>query len=155
LLIEVLDQARVNIREGVDPALLEKERVLQRLLNSKAESQTRLLSQKHTEEDASAMNKELEAIILDYQRVRAEIRANGTRYALLTQPSRLDLKTIQQDVLDPDTLLLEYSLGERRSFLWAVTPESIAQFNLPPREQIETVARNLYRLTVARDVHPK
>jgi hypothetical protein len=49
-------------------------------------------------------------------------------------------------VLDQDTLLLEYSLGEERSYLWAVTPTSITSYELPKRAEIEAAARQVYAL---------
>src|SRR5262245_38467988 len=42
--------------------------------------------------------------------------------------------------------MLEYALGAERSFLWAVTNGSIASFELPGRDEIETVARCEYEL---------
>ena len=36
--------------------------------------------------------------------------------------------------------LLQYSLGKERSYLWAVTPNSINSYELPGREAIETSA---------------
>jgi CHAT domain-containing protein len=41
---------------------------------------------------------------------------------------------------------LEYSLGEKRSFLWAVTPSSLRVFTLPGRAEIEAVALRAYGL---------
>ncbi|HVS00537.1 MAG TPA: CHAT domain-containing tetratricopeptide repeat protein [Thermoanaerobaculia bacterium] len=61
----------------------------------------------------------------------------------------LDLRQIQTEVVDPGTLLLEYSLGEERSFLWAVTPGSLASFELPARAVIEDAARRAYPLLAA------
>jgi CHAT domain-containing protein len=55
------------------------------------------------------------------------------------------LKEIRDRVLDPDTLLLEYSLGEDRSFLWAVTSDTLQSYTLPSRAVIEAAARSLYR----------
>jgi len=48
------------------------------------------------------------------------------------------------------TLLLEYALGEKRSFLWAVTPDSITSYQLPPREEVEAAARRVYGLLISR-----
>jgi hypothetical protein len=42
-LLESLAEGRTDIRQGVDPALVEHERSLQQTLNSKAERQMRLL----------------------------------------------------------------------------------------------------------------
>ena len=82
----------------------------------------------------------------EYQEVEAEIRATSPRYAALTQPQPLSLAEIQQQVLDPDTLLLEYALGEERSYLWAVSPTSINSYQLPKRAEIEAAARRFHDL---------
>jgi hypothetical protein len=47
----------------------------------------------------------------------------------LTQSKPVTLAEIQQQVLD-DTLLLQYSLGEERSYLQAVTKTSITSYEL-------------------------
>lgn len=49
-----------------------------------------------------------------------------------------------QALLDPDTLLLSYSLGESGSHLFAVTSNSLDLFDLPPRGQIEEAARRVH-----------
>src|SRR5262249_48125453 len=49
-------------------------------------------------------------------------------------------------LLDPDTVLLEYSLGEERSFLWLVTTTSMASFVLPKRKEIEAAVKNVLNL---------
>ena len=108
------------IREGVDPALLERERSLQRLLTAKAERQMQLLSGKSKEAEAMAISKELSDLTTEYDEVQALIRSRSPRYAALTQPQPLGLSEIQQQVLDDDTLLLEYALGEERSYLGCI-----------------------------------
>ena len=62
------------------------------------------------------------------------------------------LEALQRDVLDSRTLLLEYSLGEVRSYLFAVDSESLTSFLLPGRAEIEDRARELRRLLTARNV---
>ena len=149
-LLDSLAEVQTNIRAGVSPELLERERSLQQDLNAKADQQMRLLSRKHTAEQATVLAKELEGLTTEYEQVLAQIRQASPRYASLTQPAPLSLKQIQSEVLDSDTLLLEYSLGEERSYLWAVTPTSITSFELPKRAEIETAARRVYDLLVAK-----
>lgn len=55
-------------------------------------------------------------------------------------------------MLDDDTLLLEYALGEERSHLWAVTADTVEAFELPARREVEALAREFYQLVV--DSHP-
>jgi CHAT domain-containing protein/Tfp pilus assembly protein PilF len=145
-LLETLAETRSNIREGVAPDLLESERTLQRQINANAERLTRLLGGQHTPEQALVVQKELDSSLTAFQQVQAQIRTAGPRYAALTQPQPLTVREIQQQVLDPDSLLLEYSLGEERSFLWAISPTSITSFALPKRAKVEAAARRVYGL---------
>jgi CHAT domain-containing protein len=122
---------------------------LQQQLNAKEQYRIKLLSGKHTEEQAAGAEKELRDLLTQYQEVQAQIRTTSPRYAELMQPQPLSLKEIQQQVLDEDTMLLEYALGEERSYLWAVTPTSIASFELPKRAEIEETAKHVYQLLTA------
>jgi len=75
---------------------------------------------------------------------------NSPRYSALTKPAPLSLREIQRTVVDDDTLLLEYDLGER-PVLWAVTPKSIALHVLPVRSEIDAMARQVYQSLNARN----
>jgi len=149
-LLELLKEARADIRQGVDGSLLERERSLQQRLNARAAAQVSLLNRMHTPEQAAAAAKEIAAITAEYEEVRAQIRARSPRYAALTQPQPLGLTEIQQQALDEDTLLLEYALGEKRSYLWLVSQISIDSYELPPRAEIETATRRVYELLTQR-----
>jgi len=155
-LLDILTEARAHIRQGADPILLDRERTTQQQLSVKSERLTRLLASKHSEEQETAARKEVDAILSDYQDVEAQIRARSPRYAALTQPQPLTSKEIRQ-LLDDETLLLEYALGEERSYLWAVTPTSIKSYELPRRAEIEADARRVYDLLVkkADTLHPE
>ncbi len=150
-LLEILTEARADIRQGVNPVLLERERSVQEQLGAKSGELMRLLSGPHTEEQATATRKDVEALLADYQDVEAQIRAKSPHYAALAQPQPLSLKEIQQQVLDEDTLLLEYALGEERSYLWAVTTTAITAYELPKRAEIEKLARRVYASLTARN----
>jgi CHAT domain-containing protein len=56
------------------------------------------------------------------------------------------LKEIQQEILDSDTILLQYALGEKKSFLWAIAKDSVKSYELPPRAEIEAIVRRAYAL---------
>ena len=149
-LLEGLVEGRADIRKGVDPSLLEQERSLLQLLNGKMESRVRLLNGVPAPEKVAALTKEIEALISEYHELSSEIRSKSPQYAALTQPPHLTLSEIQHQLLDADTLLLEYSLGDERSYLWAVTQNSFNSFQLPGRAAIETAARRVYGFLTAR-----
>lgn len=143
-LLELLAEAGTEIRQGVDPVLIERERSLALRLNAKAERQAQLLAGKPNANQLAAADKEIESLLAEYQQVQALIRANSPRYAALTQPQPASLSHIQSRVLDPDTLLLEYALGEERSYLWAISATSLTSYDLPRRADIEAAARRFY-----------
>jgi CHAT domain-containing protein/Tfp pilus assembly protein PilF len=147
-LLEMLAEASADISEGIDAALLERERSLQKRINAGAEYQYRLLSERHTREQVEAAKRELDSLIDESRQVEAKIRETSPRYAELKYPQPLGLPEIQR-MLDPETLLLEYSLGEERSYLWAVTPTRVESFELPKRAEIEALARQSYEWLAA------
>src|ERR1700686_1990426 len=139
-LLELLAEAGADIRQGVDSELVERERSLQRQLNARAQRQVQFLSGPHTAEQAKAVAKGIEDLTTEFQQVEAQIRQTSPHYAALTQPRPVALGEIQTQVLDADTLLLEYSLGAKRSYLWAVSQTGINGYELPKRSEIEAAA---------------
>ncbi len=150
-LLELLTEAGAEIRQGVNASLVERERDLRQSISDKADRQLRLLSGAHSENQVTTVAKEIAALTSDYDLVLAEMRETSPRYAALTQPVPLSLNEIQTQLLDENTLLLEYALGENKSFVWAVTPTSIKSFALPSQAEIEAAARRVYDLVTASD----
>lgn len=143
-LLEILAEANADIRAGVDLELVERERALQQQINAKAQEQTKLASYQ-TREQRAALAQEIESLTNELQQIQTRIRQTSPRYAALTQPQPLHAEQIQL-LLDKDTLLLEYSLGDERSYLWVVSQSSIASYELPARDEIEGLARQTYAL---------
>jgi len=150
-LLEMLSAAHVDIRKGVDAALLQRERSLQSDIAAKSNLHLRLLGDKQTEQQAAAVSKEIEGLLTQHKDVEEQIRVSSPSYAALTQPQPLTAKEIQEQVLDNDTILLEYSLGEDRSYLFALTSSSLNGYELPKRAEIESKTRSLYDLLTERD----
>src|SRR5262249_31653418 len=84
-----------------------------------------------------------------YQKAQADIRRASPHYAALARPQPLTLPEMQRQ-LDEDTLLLEYSLGEKRSYLWAIRRDALTSYELPGRKEIEQTALQVYDLLTAR-----
>lgn len=146
-LVETLEQGQVDVSQKVDPALVERERSLRKLIDAKSESQARLGSGPHSNLQAAALNKEIVELLAEYGEIKEQIQAASPKYAAMSDLGTMSLTEIQRDVLDPDTLLVEYALSERRSYLFAVTPNSIESFQLPPKADIERAARQVYDLS--------
>jgi polyhydroxyalkanoate synthesis regulator phasin len=76
-LLEMLNESRVDIREGADSALIERERKLSQLLDAKSGSLVRLLGQQNTQERVTALKKEINQLENEHQQVRGEIRKSS------------------------------------------------------------------------------
>jgi CHAT domain-containing protein len=138
-LLDILSEAKLDIRQGVDKSLIERELALQKQLNAKDEERR---ASKNAAISAD-LDKEIQKLSAAYQDLQAEIKRANPRLATLTQPKPAELKEIQR-TLDADTLLLEYSLGNESSYLWIVSQHSIKSFTLPKRQDIEAKAREFY-----------
>ena len=150
-LLNLLTESNADIREGIDPKLLQKESEVKNLLAARMENLTKTLSKKSKLEDTETLKREIEEIRAEYEQIQAQIRAASPRYAALTQPKPLTLSEIQNKVLDTESVLIEYALGAEKSYLWIVTKNDFQTIELPKREKIETVARQVYNALTARN----
>jgi CHAT domain-containing protein len=77
-------------------------------------------------------------------------------YARLTQPPILTLAEIQATLReDEGTVLLEYLLGDERSYLWFVSADTFVAQELPGRRVLETLSQEVYQALTARQLQPK
>jgi CHAT domain-containing protein len=93
--------------------------------------------------EAAAVEREMAALTEELDRVEAAIHTANPRYAALVKPRTLSTAEIQRQLPGDGTTLLEYSLGRERSYLWAVTKNSLQAYELPPRAEIEQTAQAL------------
>lgn len=154
-LLEILNEAGADIRLEADPALLAKEHEIRNEVSARDSRLKKLLDEENPNgAKLEEARQKLETALDQYQQIQVKLRQSSPRYAALTQPQPLSLGEIQRQVLDGGALLLEYSLGAEKSFLWAVTSDSFASFELPGRARIEEAARDYYKLLTVRSERP-
>jgi CHAT domain-containing protein/tetratricopeptide (TPR) repeat protein len=145
-LLDLLYEAGAQIRHDADPDLLEREQELQRKLNRVELKRLKLRDRpKQSPEELAESDRQVQAVIAELDTLRGEILARSPRYAALTRPAPLSLQEVRR-LVDESTLLLQYWLGEERGFVWTVTPTTVASFELPGRDLIESAAREAYDL---------
>jgi CHAT domain-containing protein/tetratricopeptide (TPR) repeat protein len=149
-MLETLSAARVGDRRAADPALREREASLRKELNERAERRMRLQAGGgRAEAEAAALAKEIDELTSQLREVEAQIRVGSLEHTASLQTQPLGLKAIQERVLGEDTLLLEYALGEERSYLWLVAKDSLRSYELPARGRIEEAANRVRSLLAA------
>ena len=149
-LVELLQEARVNIKQGVDPKQIEQAQDLQEKLNLRFRQRTAAFSRKANGEQIAKITNEINTLTTELESLQVKIRRDNPRYADLTQGASVSAKEIQT-LLDDETVLLEYKLGTARSFLWLVTKDSIVMHTLPARGAIEKTAKEFYDALTSRD----
>ena len=150
VLLDALLDARVDVREGIEPELLARERTLQKQINDTSGTLSKSLQTPDRKAEAREASGTLERLGDEYQQLQTLIRQRSPRYAALTQREPLSTTDIQRTILDGDTVLLEFALGETRSWLWAVSTDALVTVTLPPRAEIDAATRKVYERVTAR-----
>ncbi|MEG4252237.1 CHAT domain-containing tetratricopeptide repeat protein [Microcoleus sp. Pol10D4] len=142
-LLELLFESNANIREGIDPDLLQQEKSVQQQLDDIEKQRIETISSPNPNQTKiGEIDSQRLALLQQYQQLQTKIRTASPRYAALTQPQPLTLPEIQKQILDENTILLQYSLGTNRSYLWVVTSTGVTSYELPKQVDIETAAKD-------------
>jgi CHAT domain-containing protein len=149
-LLESLAESRIDIRKGVEEDLLARELRVREIYNAKALREMELLEQRGDKAQLDPLEDEMALLAAEYDRIQSQIRSGSPNFATLTQPEPSTIQEIQRNLLDDDSLLLEFALGKERSFLWVVSNKGVAAATLPGRSEIEGRARRLYELLTTR-----
>jgi CHAT domain-containing protein/predicted negative regulator of RcsB-dependent stress response len=153
-LLDNIGETRVSITKGVDPTQLEREASLQTMLDAAVERYTQMRTTNPTAPTLQQLSNQVQQLTNEYQELQGQIRLQSPRYAALVQPEPLKLNQIQNEILDGNSLLLEYSLGEENTYLWAVTRDEFSSYVLPKRSEIDKKVRRLRELMAARVALP-
>lgn len=151
-LLDLLGESQADLRRGAPPGLVERERELRASIQAMAEYEMNLSpSEKGSGEGAEVVS-QMARLRADYQELQIQLREQSQSRFSLARFEPASLEQIQKELkANGDTMLLEYSLGDERSYLWTVTSNSVRGYELPSRKLIEESTRELYELITARE----
>jgi CHAT domain-containing protein/tetratricopeptide (TPR) repeat protein len=130
--------------QSVDPALLAERQSLKRRITAKDRE---LRAPAGSGVPKAAIEQQIEQLLEQLREVADRIRSADPESAPSSSGALpLPAAEIQRELLDDGTLLLEYYLGTPKSYLWAVTSESVASFELPGRDQLDPLLRSTHEL---------
>jgi CHAT domain-containing protein/tetratricopeptide (TPR) repeat protein len=137
-LLDMLGESGAEITADVPAALLEERRENQRRQEEIAAELTGVsLGGTGKKKSLEDLEEELTGLQEKFDSIENRIRTADPRYEQLTAARPLTLEDIRARVLDDETALLEYSLGETRSYLFAVTRGGFTVSRLPGRAVLE------------------
>jgi CHAT domain-containing protein len=152
-LLEFLSGSRIELSQGIDAGYLTRLKELQLKLESAESRRAQSLNRKQAEKLAQ-IEKEIEELLRQMDLLDAEIRVRHPQYAALKTPIPLSPSDIQRQLLDDETILLEYMLGRSRAYLWLVTADSIKSYWLPQTEKLNQAALRVQALLASNKQPP-
>ena len=150
-LLDRLNEAGADVMSDVDPALAERHRHIRRMLSFNANRRDSLPAGVSAER--VRLEREIAALLAEYEAVHAEILDSSRRYAGLAQPRPLGDAQIQA-LLDAETTLVVYVVGLERVYAWVITPSAITVATLTSPQRLEQVTRPALQALAATPFQP-
>jgi CHAT domain-containing protein len=142
-LLDLLAEGRIDVRRGISADLKQREEEIDnRISTLQARMLDDLTKGGWDAAKATHLDEEVKQAAVDREELEWEIRRRHPRYAAVRNPAPLRLEEIQA-LLDDRTALLEYAVGEERSFLFVVTREGLASYALPAASRLADEVRRL------------
>ena len=140
-LLDSLRTRQKEIRRPSDPLLLIEEEKLQKREQQLLDSLAELVSRGGSEQERAKVSADLTEVRSRYETLQA--RANtDAKFTKLFWPEP-DYKNIKDQLIDSDTTLIEYSLGDRNSYAWILTQNGLTSRKLEGKESIEKAVNQL------------
>ena len=143
-LLDLLAETDAAITEGVPAELLKRKQENLDRQQDIADVLTGInVSTEELKKKPSELDEELEKLQTEYEEIENQIRTASPRYATLTANKPMTLAEVQQNVLDDQTVLVEYALQPEDSYLFVVSKSAVNLFKLPARANVDKLAMDL------------
>ena len=142
--LDILANQKVDIHHGINPQLAAKEenlitRIQYLSSDIRQEKEKPLVAQKSAFIKESDEN--LKNLKLDYEQVLEQIKMECPEYLSFTSIHPLTIKDLQS-LLDKDTVIIEYFLGENKNYCWIIGNNSFNTVIIDcPGKNIESLVR--------------
>jgi CHAT domain-containing protein len=143
-LLQLLSESNIDLKLKKNSSLVTQERQILQSLKLLERQRSQLLDVNYSPTQVEELNQRSDRLVQQLKNLAVPLRAENPAYASLKYPQPLTLPQIQQQILDTNTILLEYSLGPKRSYLWAVTKTKFFSYELPNSSKINATV-NAYR----------
>jgi CHAT domain-containing protein len=150
-MLENLSLSEADFIKDADAETVGREKEIRFLLNAKADDLTDLLNQNAEKSETGKLGKEISELQSELEEIKAKLKENSPLYSAIKNPAPFDVGEFQKNVLDDDSLLLEFSFGKEESYLWLIGKNEFGSYVLPPRGQIESKIQILRELLASRE----
>jgi CHAT domain-containing protein/Tfp pilus assembly protein PilF len=141
--LDSLQEGKQNLISHLNPELKEEEHDL---LGKISTIQTELIKPQISDTKREELFKELEEAEENHLNLIQRIRSTNPVYAQIIYPEPYGLKSIQEKLLDEETAILEYLVGEEEAFLFFVTKDDFSVHRLSTSKDLEERANDYLSL---------
>ncbi|HEX8736860.1 MAG TPA: CHAT domain-containing protein [Pyrinomonadaceae bacterium] len=149
LMLEKLSLSEADFNKDADAETVRREKEIRVLLNTKSDKLTDLLSGDAEKSEIDKISGEINELENELEEIKANLKQNSPIYSAIKNPAPFDVGEFQNEILDENSLLLEFSFGAKESYLWLVGKNEIDSYVLAPRAEIESRIENLRALLAA------
>lgn len=135
-LTTLINEKSLDITQGynskkteIQQKIASKSAILANLSSNKTQN-------KANKKEITALREDLEVLKNNLDLVKKDLAESNPDYYRLIESKKVSTEDIKL-MMDKDTVLLEYFLGNTKSYLWILTSNSVKTFVLPSKNEIE------------------
>lgn len=132
--LESLKESKIDITEKLTPELSKQEKAISREISTIT---AHLSQSNHPSGKRGELIKELKQKEDEYFELISRIRFSIPEIADIVSPKPRSVESIRDAIVDNETAIVEYFLGENRSFMFLVTKDDLKFYSLPSKITIE------------------
>lgn len=141
-LLESFIENGLNVNELVSNDFFTKEKEL--LEKIAAAENNRLDAERSKDADKLRIAEQnLQAALDDLQVLQEDLRRNNPKFSAINQTKDFSFADVKQ-TLSENSALLEFSVGEKQTYLWLIKKDSVKLFTLPARAELKRVSLDYY-----------
>jgi CHAT domain-containing protein len=137
--LDELQEAQIDLKTHLSDDLKEKEKTI---LKEIAQSQIQLRSPGLSSEKRKKLLENLIEEENKYKGLITKIKMENPEYANLIFPQPQGYEQIKEKLLDNETALIEYLIGEKYSYAFLATPDDLFISHLPDSKSLRTLVDN-------------
>ncbi len=149
-MLEKLILSEAKLTKDASPETVTKENEIHNLLNINSNKLIELLSQSANQIEIESISSKIKELEHELEEIKAELKQKSPIYSAIKNPESFDLTDFQQNILDDNSILLEFSLGEEESYLWLVSKTNFSHVILPGRKNIEASIEKIHQTFTSR-----
>jgi len=152
--LENLILSEANFVKDANPETIKQEKEIRSLININSDNLTELLMKNADQKKINELELKIRQLNYQLEEIKTELKQNSPLYSEIKSPKPFEKVEFQQKILDDNTVFLEFSLGQKESYLWLIGNNSFYSYVLPPRFEIENHIEKLRELLGARIIKP-